>query len=248
MKYTRTDIKTKREWYKIVAIGDFHLGHKACDMDRIHGHIDWIKSHDCMCILLGDTIENTIPGSKGSMWEQGTTPEEQIEHAVELLTPIKDKIIGMHDGNHSYRTVRATSISPEKWIAKDVGVKYLGHQHMHVIQFNKTASITYHGFSTHGSSGGTTSTGKLGALLKLKTIAEADFYLMGHVHEKLTHATKVSTMKSNRPIDKKEIYASSGGFIKYEDSYAEMKGYGKSNTGCVVLEFNTKRKDIHASV
>ena len=44
-------------------------------------------------VVLGDLIDNATQGSKGCVFSQREMPQKQIETIIELLYPIKEKII-----------------------------------------------------------------------------------------------------------------------------------------------------------
>lgn len=56
------------------------------------------------CTLGGDIIDNAVISGKNLGIFDGCSPMEAISQAVEILRPIKDKILGVVSGNHEDRS------------------------------------------------------------------------------------------------------------------------------------------------
>lgn len=210
---------TTKPWFQLVGLGDLHIGHIGVDYTSLKNLINKLKRRtDCAVILMGDSIENAIPGSVSSQFEQDMTPEEQIDKAYELFEPIEHLIVGLHDGNHPYRTTKATGLSPEKIIAGRLKVPYLGHQALSSLNIN---GIVYDVFSCHGVSGARTATGKLAKILDMVKLASADVYMTGHIHDRVGYIQHYEMRVGKQTVLKKRAFVSAGSFVQYFNSYAE---------------------------
>ena len=104
-------------------------------------------------------------------------PQKQIELIIEILTPIKDKIIFFCIGNHEERTFRQTGSDPGYTMCLGLGCldKY---NYVHGFITIKAKDKIYKLYATHNI-------GK--AESKLKTIARAhpdcDVVIGGHIHQ-----------------------------------------------------------------
>ena len=231
---------------EILFFGDLHLGSKDCDIDAINKQIEWIKKNPSVAvIMMGDTINCGLKHSPGAgPFDDNMTPSEQIDYAIKLLTPIKNKIYGIHNGNHGNRIYNETTISPEQVISKALGVPYLGDTCFHYVRFKNQSYII---FSAHGSSSGTSISGSINSCMKYAQYANADVYAMGHTHQ-LGAQSQVHYMvdKQNKMlVKKKRDFILTGGYLKWKGSYAESKNYAPLRIGSAKLTLSSERFDIH---
>ncbi|MHA1471406.1 MAG: hypothetical protein ACTSSP_12750, partial [Candidatus Asgardarchaeia archaeon] len=138
MDVNRIELKhIKGDVLDICFFGDQHIGSKDSDIESIEKMVEWIKNKkNVAVILMGDTVDCALRGSVGAgAYDNILTPSEQMEFAIKLFAPIKDKIYGVHNGNHGNRMYNETTISPESYIAKALGVPYLGDTCFHYLRF-----------------------------------------------------------------------------------------------------------------
>jgi len=231
---------------QIVFFGDQHLGSKDCAIEDIKKQINWIKNtKNVITILMGDTIDCALKSSVGAgRYDNTMNPDEQIELAIKLLEPIKDKIYGIHNGNHGNRVTNETSLSPEKLIARGLGVPYLGDTCFHYLRFG---TQTYVLFTAHGSTGSATVAGSLNSCMKYGAFSHADIYAMGHTHN-LASYTRVShelDRANKQVLTKKKHFVLTGGYLKWKGSYAEQKNYAPLKIGCASALIRGDRYDVH---
>jgi len=231
---------------EILFFGDLHIGSKDCDMNAIKRQIAWIKNNpNVVVIMMGDTVNCALKHSPGAgSFDDDKNPSDQIDFAIELLTPIKNKIYGIHNGNHGNRIYNETTISPEKVIAKSLGVPYLGDTCFHYVRFKSQSYII---FSAHGSTAGTSITGSFNSCMKYAQYAHADIYAMGHTHQ-LGAQSQVHYMvdKQNKTlIKKKRDFILTGGYLNWKGSYAESKNYAPLRIGSAKVILSGDRFDIH---
>ena len=97
----------------VYPIGDVHKGAHGFDKKAFQRYIEKIENDPmAVVIVLGDLIDNATQGSKGCVFSQREMPQKQIETIIELLYPIRDKIIFFTIGNHEERTFRQTGSDP----------------------------------------------------------------------------------------------------------------------------------------
>ena len=95
----------------IWAVADVHLGARECDERGFERFLSKLGEDDYI-ILCGDLISNGVKDSLTNVYEELYPPSAQIERAVQLLTPVKDKILGAVGGNHESRSRRAVDMDP----------------------------------------------------------------------------------------------------------------------------------------
>lgn len=232
----------------LLPLGDIHWGHPNCDQDKVRGYLEWAKREDAWILLMGDLIENNNKGSVGAgVYEQTMPPDDQIDEILELLGPHTDRIVGLLTGNHEERSFKDNGIDPSKYMARVLGVPYLRYAGFLRTVVGRHTYITY---ATHGGSGSATVAGKLNAVKKLSGVAQADVYLMGHMHDLIESTSTVRTVDSrNRTVrDARQHFVVTGSFLGYEDSYSEMKNYSPPKLGAPRVRFDGVEKAVHVSI
>jgi len=245
MKVNRIDTSSiKGNELNIYFIGDFHIGSRDIDMRKLSRDIEVIrKDKNGLAILMGDTIDCALKHSVGAgAFDNDLTPEEQIETAIALLTPIKKKIIGIHNGNHSYRIEKETTLSPEKIIAVALGVSFLGETCFHHIRFKDQTYVVY---TMHGDGGATTYCGALTKLTKSNEYQFSDISAMGHCHQLGSSSITYLTVdkKDKTMVEKRRYNVLAGGYLNWEGSYAEGR-YSPTRKGCAKAVLNGKEFNI----
>ena len=124
MKEFNIKLDCPRNTFQLMVLGDMHIGDELCDLDLIKETIDYVKrTKDCFVILNGDLINNALKTSKSDSYKEQMTIEEEQDLLIDLLKPIKDKILVMASGNHEYRTSLLAGINPLKAVAYALGIK-----------------------------------------------------------------------------------------------------------------------------
>lgn len=241
------NIKEKTD-IQLIPLGDIHYGAPLCDINKLKETIEWIKNKPRVrVILMGDLIDAGLRDSVGGgSFDNDSTPEKQIDYILDLITPIKNKVWCVLHGNHEERIIQKTSIDVSKMMARTLGVPYAGDSAYIRVKIGDTS---YKVFAIHGNAGSLTPAGKLNGCMKIATYVDADMYIMGHVHELMSHSTVYIRMNvKDKMIEKdKRYYVLSGHFLKY-GGYAEQKGYNPGKTGVVKIDLNKKKKDVHVSL
>jgi UDP-2,3-diacylglucosamine pyrophosphatase LpxH len=197
-------------------VSDGHIGAHGFDRKSFLKYIDKIKADDkAVVIVLGDMIDNATQGSKGCLFSQRMMPQKQIEMVIEMLYPIKDKIIFFCIGNHEERTFRQTGSDPGYTMCLGLGCldKY---NYVHGFITVKAKGKIYKLYATHNI-------GK--AESKLKTMARAhpdcDAIIGGHIHQ--AKVVPVAQQLHNGKI--KTTYAVTGCAWLKDESYSISAAY-----------------------
>lgn len=174
----------------IYGLADWHIGSKECDTEFIKKTIKVILDDPCgFAVIAGDLLDNGLKNSKTDCYSAILNPHEQLEACYEYLLPLAEagKILCATDGNHEYRSVRETSVSPLYTIMcrlpghlEDVFRPYMCLLDLKFGEcgFGRAGSYnTYYGLVTHGSSRNKHRKFEVGAFDGL------DFCVSGHTHQ-----------------------------------------------------------------
>lgn len=198
MKAIKVNLSRDLKNLEIITFADLHLGDVHCDVDSIRRDIDYVKENkNVYCILNGDIMNNSTKTSVGDVYSETLTPMQQLERAVALFEPIKDKILAVTTGNHEARTWRTDGIDIMKLLCSQLGIneRYasesaliflrFGEQTKRLFESNgsgKTRMVSYTIFVTHGSGGGRKEGSKAIRLADMASIVDADIYIHSHTH------------------------------------------------------------------
>lgn len=252
------DIYKSIDCIKILPLCDIHLGSKNLNNNLLKEAVRQIKEEDnTFTILNGDLIDMTLKNSVGSVYENALTPMQQVEQLVDLLEPIKDKILVVSCGNHERRCEKDTSIDVLKLVCSQLGIQdryasgawYLYLYFGEKVQGRK-APMVYTISGYHGSGGGRAMGGKANRLVDMSNIAIADLYIMSHTH------TPMSTKKcvylpdySNKALTLREMhYLMTNSFLEYDNSYGEIAGFHPTSTSLTMAILNGAERKVNVII
>lgn len=224
----------------LYVLSDIHLGSPEADIDTLKNIIHHIEQDKNMyVILLGDILDTALRNSKTDIYSETLSISSAQKLAIELLTPIKDKIIAMTPGNHENRVWKEVGIDLSLWLAEKLGLqdKYRNNGIALTISFGQDQNgnpFRLNIFGQHGSRGGRKLGSAMNALEELDSIvSNADIYIMGHTHQNLQGGRLVFSFNSQGNIEKKyKYYFNSPALLNY-GGYAYDKGYKPSdNSPC----------------
>ena len=176
---------------QILPLADLHIGDIHSNGQKIQEWLDYIRDNEnCFTILNGDLCDTATRTSIGDVYQQTYNPMQQLEQAVKLFGPIKDKILAVTAGNHEARIYKTDGIDTTQLICSQLGIadRYSPESAMLFIQFGKQSSdkhnwpMLYSIYCVHGSGGGRKEPAKIGRLVDLASIIDADIYLHSHTH------------------------------------------------------------------
>ena len=189
MKTIKIDLSSELTGIELHTFADEHIGDQHSDVKRVLQRIEYVKNTpNAYCILNGDIIDNATRTSIGDTYTQVFNPMEQLERAVAIFEPIKDKILCITHGNHENRTYKKEGINLSKLLAVQLGLgeRYtatsavlfirLGHcKHHHRKQ-------RYTLYVLHGNGGGRKEGAKAIRLADMASIVDTDIYIHSHTH------------------------------------------------------------------
>lgn len=229
----------------VVPITDTHVGSLSFMHKKMKAYLDWIvATPGVYAVGLGDLAENATKTSVGlGMFEEEYHLEKQMEVITELLAPVAKagKLLGLHRGNHEYRTAIATGLDPIKIVCKELDVPYLKDNAYHIWT---VGDQEYRVVTAHGRSGSRTPGGKLNAIMRMRDVADADVYLMGHMHDRLYYEDAPYTFDREGAGQRLRKYCVCGSLLSYFQTYAEMSIFSPVRQAWVLLDFHKQRKDV----
>lgn len=253
MQAIKVDLSEKLSSIHLVPLSDAHIGDPLADEKAFRGWLRFIADiPNAYCILNGDLLNNATKNSVSDSYSEIMSPMEQMIAMATLLTPIKDKIICLTQGNHERRTFKESGVDIMRIIARELGIedRYAPGQAYIFLRFGRIADPCYHGrkqlytmLVTHGSRGGRKDGGKLNALTDLVSIADADIYLMGHSHQALVIPKaymRVDHANSKiKPVTR--LFVNSGAFLQY-GGYGEQAAFDVPSLAKPTIELDGTRR------
>jgi len=241
---------------KILVLSDLHYGNPYCSLKHFQRTLDFVSTNgDCFVFLNGDLLEAVTKASKGDLYSQELTPQQQRDDVIELLAPIKRRVLGMTTGNHERRIYNETGVDLSADIAKALGVPYRSEGLMFKLSFgsgnesHEDKPYVFWSYITHGYGGARTKSSKGVKVERLSTWLHADWYAMSHDHV-VNVAPDIYLMPDNRGTvgsdgfmsgritAKREMLVKTNSFLKW-GGYAESGGFPPSDLATPVINLLT---------
>lgn len=249
----------------IYPCGDWHIGDKACDMGLVKRTVAKVfEQKNAYCILNGDLENNATKTSVSDSYAEKIPPMEQLEAVVSILSPIKDKILAIEDGNHERRTYRQDGIDLSRIVARELGIesRYSQEGNLIFLRFGEFSSgrkesngsgnnrqPCYTIYATHGSGGGRKEGSKVVRLADMASIVDADIYIHGHTH--LPCILKESYFRTDiqnssvRPVTK--LFVNTAAALDYA-GYSKTGEFKPNSKDTPVIHLSGTRKLMTATL
>lgn len=233
-------MKLKDNAFQLVVLGDLHVGDALCDYDLIKSTIEYIRTTaNCYAICNGDLINNAIKTSKSDIYEEAMPIQTQLDTVVELLYPIRDKILVLSTGNHEHRTSIMVGINPLKYIATALGIPHLLAKDGFTLDIRfgtaygmKDVQNSYLVYGIHGGGGGGRRVGATTNVLEdmASVISNADLYIHSHTHKIVTFPKIIFLYdrKRGKLVTHRQLFYNSNAFLKY-GGYGERLGFSPTD-------------------
>jgi hypothetical protein len=248
--YYQIDLDPDIKLLKTVPISDAHYGNYLFSPSNFNRTIQYLTdTWDAVGFLNGDLCESTLKSSKGDIFKQVGTPQDQRDWMIEKLYPIRKKLLGITDGNHENRIYNETGIDITADIATALDLPYRAGGMLLKVTFGRgnnrmpNAPYVYWDYFTHGYGGARTSGAKAVKVERSSTYVHANAYFMSHDHvsnaapanyllpDNRTHEeTRVKTdgstvkFKVGRVNSQRKILVKTNAFLKW-GGYSERGGY-----------------------
>lgn len=241
---------------KLIILSDLHYGNPYCSEKHFLRTVDFIKERDdCYCFLNADLIEAAIRTSKGEIYQQVGSPDDQMRQVVEWLLPIKNKILGCTTGNHEIRIAELTGVDPSRYIAEKLEIPYRPNGMLFKLSFGSGNSrhpenpYVFWTYISHGYGGARTRGAKAVKVERLSYWLLADVFGMSHDHE-VNVAPSVRFTADPRGTVNDEgfltgvvrehrvMLVKTNAFVKF-GGYAEMGGFSPSDLSTPIINLLT---------
>ena len=227
-------------------MSDMHLGHIDFDIKEFRRYIAWVLEKPNRFIIgVGDYIECVTSGRNPgtSLTTQQININGQIDLLIKLLTPVKDRIICMTEGNHEQRITKDTQFDVMRHaIAPRLGTHYLGYQGWVRLRFSKSRS--YFIYAHHGKGGSMNPKYLLDIIaLKLGYASQADAIIVGHNHKIYAHKYTTPVVSGNGLYTHDCWALRIGGFLNYP-MYSRDSLYRPADVGSPITRFYSTHKDV----
>lgn len=124
MKAIRADFPTDWTHANVYTLSDLHLGDPQALNSVIKRRLlDAEQDPHGLVILNGDLLNTALRHSVSDVYGELMSPMEQMQEMVELLRPLRDKIIGVTAGNHENRIYKSDGIDVTRLICRELGVE-----------------------------------------------------------------------------------------------------------------------------
>lgn len=202
------------EGIELYGLSDLHIGSREFDEATFQKTSRAILSAPNRYIVLaGDYIDNGVKSSVTSPYDAVMQPKAQRDYAVEILYPLKDRIIAAVGGNHEYRSAKDTDTDPAEIIMTKLGLEDRYKESMAFVLL-KVGERTNHDKTTpaycicltHGSSGGQTLGAGLSKADQFASISGADLMILGHSHKPAVAPSSRLECDRNRGIVSQRNY------------------------------------------
>lgn len=171
----------------IYPISDVHLGSLEHNEEEWNKFVEKIKGEpNSYIILAGDLMNNATRSSVSNIFEEVMSPGKQKKKLIDMLKPIKDKILCAVCGNHERRSIKDADDDPMYDIMCKLDLEELYRRDIAFmkIRLNKYGSATYTFAVTHGAGGGIFTGAAVNRNERFGNIIEGlDCMIVGHNHK-----------------------------------------------------------------
>jgi predicted phosphodiesterase len=256
MQTVKVDLPRNYSTVKIQIGADWHIGDAFCKMNEVMEQINDVRENPATYIILnGDLMNNATKTSVSDCYAEQVTPMKQLETAVELLSPIKDKILLMTSGNHEDRTWKDDGVDLSGLIARELGI-YDRYTRTSAVLFLKVGNgnphqhnrqMSYSIFVNHGSGGGRKEGAKAIRLADMASIVDTDIYIHSHTHLPMImrqgyHRVYIAN-QSVELVDK--LFVNTASKLAY-GGYGEKYEFKASSTKMPVIYLSGDKKGMEA--
>lgn len=240
----------------IIPLADLHEGDPLCQRNHFLGYRQWIlDTPNAFVIVNGDIGNYAIQGSVSDVTAERLTPDEQIDKAVELFWPLRDRILCWGDGNHERRLYKTAGVRVGHRACRELGIEHLFAPDSCIIvttlgRGRNGKPVSYSGYVLHGWAGGRKMGGKLNTVDELRlVVSNADYYCIAHTHDKITAMKGIYYVdeRHGKVEHKKQVLMTTGSFLAY-GGYAAQRGYAPTSLGAPRIRLDGTRRDVHVSM
>jgi predicted phosphodiesterase len=233
---------------EVVPIADLHIGDPASKENVIKSLIDGVANNENRyAILVGDLMNTAIAGSKSDFYNEAIKPSEQLQRCYELLSPIKDKVLGVVSGNHEERIGKSLGVDMTRVLATELGIQslYSDTSALIFLRFgcrkDKKRPMNYSIYVNHGHGGGRKPGGKINGLADFGSIIDADCFIIGHTHLPASYKDQSFHVipQSGTAVLKERLFVNTASALGYT-GYGNRNGYQPASNSYPIITFDNE--------
>lgn len=200
--------KQRDTQWRIYALGDLHIGALNCAEDKIRAIVDkiakdpnarWFGGGDMMDLVILNDAKRFDVSILPDWMVEGLPAEQvkaslsdmvgaQVERLKDILAPIKNKCLGLIEGNHEYNIKKYHNRDVMPHLCDYFDAPNLTDCAYVRLNFKcGVAQSSIRVFITHGHGGGRTSGAEPNSLYRLAADKECEVILKGHSHTFCIH-------------------------------------------------------------
>ena len=262
MKAVRADYPEHWPHANVYTLADLHIGDPHSIPAEVLRRVREAENDPYGLVLLnGDLMNTAIRTGVSDVYGELLSPMQQMQELVDLLRPIKDKIIGVTTGNHENRIYKNDGVDTTRLVCRELGIEdryapegiliflRFGRQNPHGRHMDKNPHQWYSLYACHGSGGGRKEGAKAIRLADMAAICDADVYVHSHTH--LPMVMKQSFYRTNptncRVTLVPKLFVNTGAALDY-GGYGQAQEYKPSSTSTPVIHLDARNKRMSATL
>jgi len=223
----------------------WHIGAPQADYEFINEMVQRLKDDPYgRGVYMGDGGECVTKTSKGQIYEQTMSPQEQLNWLKNKLQPVKEKLLFGIKGNHGWRTFKDSGLGFDEALCLALGIPYFGTATFMELTVGRSS---YDVFIHHGLDSGVAIGTKINKAKKFEEIIIADAILSAHSHIcAVIPPHHRAYLERHCGTEKHIKWRTTHGYIcgcAYDSrtGYAEDKGYPPLLPGHIAITFHGLR-------
>ena len=259
MKTISVELAQDIDALKVEVFADLHIGDRHCDMRLIRDRLKGLEDDpDAYCILNGDILNNATKTSVSDCYSESLSPMAQIQRAMELFEPVKERILAITTGNHERRTYNKEGIDLMEVFARQLGLygrfsPASALLFLHFGQCSRRAAcgrkMTYTLFVNHGSGGGRKEGSKAIRLADMASIVDADVYIHSHTHLPMIFKQSMyrSCLNNDSAALVDKLFVNTAASLDY-GGYGEAQEFKPASKDTPTIYLNGHKRELTAKL
>lgn len=260
-KPSKISVRSLDDVVHLYYISDIHAKERGFQEELLKKHVEIIRKDPCALVVLGGDHASYICTRDKRMDFEGLSTnikandladwaEFLINCSVDLLYPIKNKIILAIKGNHETKYTKMNQQDVHKSFCDRLGIFNGGYTSVFCLRFidgdKHSKDIIVH--IAHGKGNASTPGGVVNKLKKYSQhTANSDIVLIGHMHHQISVVEKVFYYKDGLQTHYKTCICPGSYLESYNEdctTYGEEAGYSPPIVGCARIDIIPKTKEI----
>ena len=244
----------ERKNITIIPIADVHLGAAECMEREWRQFCDMVlKRPDIYILLGGDLINNSTRSSIANPFDEKIRPSMQKRLMVEMLSPLRGRILAACMGNHERRSLKESDVDLTYDIMCKLDIEELYRPNiafiklqMGAINGNGLRNPTYTIVMTHGTGGGIYTGASVNRSERFGYVIDnMDVLVTGHTHKAyVTQPSKIFIDGRNNKVSFKPFkVVNCTSWLRY-GGYATQKMLLPSSHAMQSIILDGKKKEI----